>query len=64
MNQYKPIIYSNSIYSINYKKLKEKGIKLLLFDIDHTIAKTNEYIPQNSVVSLFKRLEKNAYAFA
>lgn len=61
MNQYKPIIYSKSIYSINYKKLKEKGIKLLLFDIDNTIAKTNEYIPQNSVVNLFKKLEKNGF---
>ena len=33
-----PDIYDQSIYTINYKKLKKNGIKCLLFDLDNTIA--------------------------
>lgn len=32
-----PDIYQKSIYTIDYDKLKEKGIKLISFDIDDTI---------------------------
>lgn len=34
---YVPDVYQKSIYRINYVKLKEKGIKLLSFDVDDTI---------------------------
>lgn len=32
-----PDVYQKSIYKIDYRKLKEKGIKLISFDIDDTI---------------------------
>ena len=32
-----PDIYAQSIYTINYKKLKKNGIKCLLFDLDNSI---------------------------
>ena len=37
MMVYIPDVYQNSIYDINYMMLKEKGIKVLTFDIDDTI---------------------------
>ena len=32
-----PDIYQKNIYKIDYRKLKEKGVKLISFDIDDTI---------------------------
>lgn len=61
MNLYKPTIYSKDIYSINYIKLKEQGIKLFLFDIDNTIAKTSEKTPSEKVIKLFKELKKENF---
>lgn len=37
MMVYVPDVYQEDIYSIDYKLLKEKGIKLVTFDIDDTI---------------------------
>ena len=31
-----PDIYQKSIYTISYYKLKQRGIKCLLFDLDNT----------------------------
>ena len=33
----KPNIYVQTVFDIDYKKLKEKGIKLLCFDLDNTL---------------------------
>lgn len=54
-----PDVYQQSIYTINYKKLKKNGIKCLLFDLDNTIApyKINE--PDQIVKELFHRLEQD-----
>ncbi len=38
MEKYIPDVYQKSIYTIDYSKLKEKGIKCLLFDLDNTLA--------------------------
>lgn len=37
MDNFIPDIYSQSIFTIDYKKLKKNGIKCLLFDLDNTI---------------------------
>lgn len=34
---FRPDIYQKSIYHIDYNKLKESGIKCLLFDLDNTL---------------------------
>lgn len=60
-NLYKPTIYAKDIYSINYKKLKDHNIKYLLFDIDNTIANTNEKVPNKEVLSLFSKLKKEGF---
>ncbi len=61
MNLYKPSIYTKDIFSINYKNLKKQGIKALLFDIDNTIAQTNEKYPSNQVAELLKKLKENKF---
>ena len=42
MKLYKPKWYQKSIYDIDYHKLKEKGIKYLIFDLDNTLGKIDE----------------------
>lgn len=37
MENYVPDIYQPNIYEINYEKLKELGIKCILFDLDNTL---------------------------
>ena len=37
MEEYLPDIYQKSIYTIDYSKLYNRGIKCLLFDLDNTI---------------------------
>lgn len=41
MNKYLPNMYVKDVLSINYEKLKELGIKLLLFDFDNTLISKN-----------------------
>ncbi len=38
MDIFVPDVYAQSIYTINYKKLKKRGIKCLLFDLNNTLA--------------------------
>lgn len=52
-----PDIYAQSIYTINYKKLKKNGIKCLLFDLDNTIAPYKVKEPDQKVKELIARLE-------
>ena len=52
-----PDIYAQSIYTINYKKLKKNGIKCLLLDLDNTIAPYKVTEPDQKVKELIARLE-------
>ena len=40
---FKPDIYQKSILDINYKTLKEKGIKCIVFDLDNTLVESHKY---------------------
>ena len=58
MNKFYPEIYQESIYTINYEKLKKNNIKCLLFDLDNTcIPYKNNSIP-GSLIELFDKLTK------
>ena len=37
MNIFYPDIYAKNIFEIDYEKLKNKGIKCLVFDLDNTL---------------------------
>lgn len=59
MDLFIPDIYQQSIYTIDYKKLKRNGIKCLLFDLDNTIAPYKTIDPDTKVKELFARLESD-----
>lgn len=59
MEKYVPDMYFQNIYLVNYKKLKEQGIKCILFDLDNTIVPYNVYDPSKKVVELFLMLKKD-----
>ncbi len=54
-----PDMYQNSIYDIEYNKLKKKGIKCLLFDLDNTLTPVDIDVPSKKVSELFAKLEKD-----
>ena len=56
-----PNMYSKSIFDIDYDKLKESNIKLLLFDLDNTCVPFSDKEPNNKLIKLFKELEKKEF---
>lgn len=63
MKKFKPKMYYKSIFDINYDLLKEKQIKVLIFDLDNTIMKVDEDVPSKNVVDLFKKLTPDFQIF-
>lgn len=61
MEQYIPDVYQQSIYTINYKKLKERGIRNLLFDLDNTLVPVNIKEPNEKIQELFHDLKKQGF---
>ena len=61
MEKYVPDIYQKSIYTINYKKLKNNGIKCLLFDLDNTLVPYSTKKPTEKVIELFNDLKKQGF---
>lgn len=57
MEYYVPDIYRKSIYDINYKKLKNNGIKCILFDLDNTIIKYKQKEPTKESLELINKLK-------
>ena len=57
MDNFIPDIYQQSIYTINYKKLKKNGIKCLLFDLDNTMVPYKTKEPDQKIKELFAMLE-------
>ena len=63
MKKFRPKMYCKSIFDIKYDVLKEKGIKVLVFDLDNTIMTYDEKIPRDEVVKLFQKLSKDFKIF-
>ena len=61
MELYVPDIYQENIYKINYNNLQSRGIKCLLFDLDNTLVKINENLPEEECKELFKKLKKKGF---
>lgn len=55
----KPDMYVKDILSINYKKLKQKGIKVLFFDFDNTIIEMGNYTLNKEYEILFEDLKND-----
>ena len=63
MSKFRPKMYCKSIFDINYDLLKEKGIKVLIFDLDNTIITVDQEVPSDKVLTLFKKLENDFEVF-
>lgn len=63
MGIFKPTIYKKNIYDINYKKLKEMGIKCLIFDLDNTLGLIEHKKCPPKTKKLLKQLQKDFKIF-
>lgn len=52
-----PDMYQKSIYSINYEKLYNCGIRCLLFDLDNTCVPYVEKVPSKKLIDLIDYLK-------
>lgn len=52
-----PDMYQKSIYSIDYEKLYDYGIRCLLFDLDNTCVPYVEKVPSKKLIDLFDYLK-------
>lgn len=59
MSLFIPDMYKESVYTINYKKLKEMNIKCLLFDLDNTLASYTVDVPDKKLKELINMLEED-----
>lgn len=59
-----PHIYIESIYDLPIEKLKAKGIKGLIFDIDNTIAPHDVPLPDDKFIEFAKTLRENGFSLA
>lgn len=57
MEKFIPDMYQKSIYHIDYDKLKEDGIKCLLFDLDNTCIPFKDTEPNKKLIDLFEMLK-------
>ena len=57
MEFYVPDIYKKSVYDIDYKKLKNNGIKCILFDLDNTLIEYKQKEPSKEALDLINRLK-------
>lgn len=61
MNYFYPDAYQKSIYTIDYNKLKENGIKCLLFDLDNTCVPYVDKVPSKKLKNLFDKLKEQDF---
>ena len=54
---YKPDMYKKDIYSIDYKKLKNCGIKCILFDLDNTLVPYYRSKPTRKLKDFIEKLK-------
>ena len=64
MGIFKPRMYYKSIFDVNYDILKNRNIKVIIFDLDNTIMTVDtEEVPSDRVVELFQKLKKEFKLF-
>ena len=60
-NLYKPKMYYQDIFSINYSLLRKQKIKNLIFDLDNTIADSKTSKPNKEMIKLFEDLKAKGF---
>jgi len=61
IDKFIPDIYQKSVYSIDYKKLKSRGIKCIIFDVDNTIETVLVEQPSRKVKDLFEKCKEMGF---
>ncbi len=61
MEKYIPDMYQQSIYTIDYQMLLDKGIKCLLFDLDNTLVPITDRKPTKKLKELFDDLKSKGF---
>ena len=61
MGVFKPKIYQKNIFEINYKELKNEGIKCLIFDLDNTLGLIENKTCPDETKKLIKKLQKDFF---
>ena len=61
MEVYVPDMYQKSIYTIDYQKLYNRGIKCLLFDLDNTIVPIKMKTPSKKIKNLYNDLKEKGF---
>lgn len=61
MEKYIPDIYQKSIYSIDYQKLLNRGIKCILIDLDNTLVAPSIKYPNKKIKDLFSELKEMGF---
>lgn len=59
MNLFRPNMYKKNIFEIDYNKLKEQGIKCLVFDLDNTLGLIEHERCPLKTKKLLKELQKD-----
>ena len=57
MSKFKPNMYVKNIFEIDYKKLKDRDIKVLLFDFDNTIIEKGNNVIDKKTLKLLNSLK-------
>ena len=57
MDIFRPDIYKQSIYHIDFLELKTHGIKCILFDLDNTLVPIDVVLPDKRLLDFFMYLE-------
>lgn len=61
MEKYIPDMYQKSIYTVNYEKLMDNGVKCILFDLDNTLVPFNIKEVNDKLKELFKNLREMGF---
>lgn len=56
-----PKVYKENIYTINYEKLYNQGVRCLLYDLDNTLVKIDEKVPNKRLKKLFDTLTNKGF---
>lgn len=59
LENFVPNVYKKNVLDINYKKLKSKGIKCIMFDLDNTLAIVDCNLVSKEITELLKKLQKD-----
>ena len=60
----KPYMYVKDVFSIDYRKLQQEGIKGIMFDIDNTLINYEQHTVDEKLLELFKDLNDRGFKVA